>query len=72
MPPGARSSYGVTPQPGTPIPASDAYSRAPNPAQFGVLTMAVEELDVVHLSNDYHRRALYQRSQGWEGGWLAP
>jgi len=72
VPPDARSSYGVTPPPGTPIPASDAYSRAPNPDQFAVLTMTIDEIDLVHLSGDYHRRAVFQRINGWQGAWLAP
>ncbi|MDJ0826786.1 MAG: pyridoxamine 5'-phosphate oxidase family protein [Rhodobacter sp.] len=72
IPDGSRSSYGVTPAPGTPIPASDAYDRTPDQAKFAVLTLEIAEIDAVHLSGDYHRRALYRRQDRWHGAWLAP
>ena len=72
VPDGSRSSYGVTPAPGTAIPASDAYDRAPNHAQFAVLTLTIAEIDAVHLSGDYHRHALFARTDDWTGTWLAP
>lgn len=68
----ARFSYGVKPAPGTPIVHSDAYSRVPDPGQFAVLTLRIDAMDIVHLSDDYHRRALFQRADGWQGQWLAP
>ncbi len=72
VPPLSRLSYGVTPAPGTPIPASDAYDRAPDAEQFAVHTMHIAEIDIVHLAADYHRRGLYTRSDGWHGVWRAP
>lgn len=72
VPDGSRSNYGVVPAPGSRIRTSDAYSRVPDPAKFAVLTMQVAEMDVVHLSDDYHRRASYSRADGWRGQWLAP
>jgi len=72
VPDGSRSNYGVTPAPGTPIPASDAYRRAPDPEKFAVLKLVLAEMDVVHLSDDYHRRALFARADDWQGQWLAP
>ncbi len=60
------------PAPGTPIPASDAYQRLPDPARFAVLTLTIDQIDAVHLSGDYHRRGLFSRNDGWQGGWLAP
>ena len=72
VPDGSRANYGVTPTPGTAISASDAYTRAPDPAKFAVLTLTLSEADVVHLSDDYHRRALFRRDDGWQGQWLAP
>ncbi len=72
VPPLSRPSYGVTPAPGTPIPSSDAYDRAPNEAQFAVLTLTIAEFDTVHLAPDYHRRALFSRHDGWQGTWRAP
>ena len=47
-------------------------ARAPDPAKFAVLTLTLSEADVVHLSDDYHRRALHRRDDGWRGRWLAP
>ena len=72
VPDGSRSSYGVTPAPGTPIPDSDTYDRTPDPAKFAVLSLTLEALDVVHLAEDFHRRALYERNRDWAGQWLAP
>ena len=72
VPDGSRSNYGVVPAPGSMIPASDAYSRAPDPAKFAVLALKVAAMDVVHLSDDFHRRALYTRADDWRGQWLAP
>ena len=72
VPEGSRTSYGVEPAPGTPIPASDTYTRIINPDHFAVLTLIIDEVDVVHLSADYHRRALFSRTDGWIGQWLAP
>ncbi len=72
VPNGSRPSYGVEPAPGTPISASDAYTRIINPDHFAVLTLVIAEVDIVHLSADYHRRARYCRADGWTGQWLAP
>ena len=49
IPDGSRSSYGVTPAPGTQIPAPDAYTRAPDQAKFAVLTLVLEDIDAVHV-----------------------
>jgi pyridoxine/pyridoxamine 5'-phosphate oxidase len=72
MPDGSRANYGVTPVPGSVIDASDAYVRAPDPDRLARLTLRIDEMDVVHLSDDYHRRALYRRDDDWQGQWLAP
>jgi len=68
----SRSNYGVDPAPGTVIPASDAYARVANPDRFAVLILTLSELDIVHLSDDYHRRAVFTRKTDWAGQWLAP
>ena len=72
VPDGSRSSYGVTPAPGSAIPTADAYTRAADFERFAVLTLKIEEIDTVHLAPDYHRRALYRRLDGWQGTWRAP
>ena len=72
VPDGSRASYGVTPAPGTPIATADAYQRTSDPARFAVLVLTIDQIDAVHLSGDYHRRALYSRHDEWHGAWLAP
>jgi len=72
VPDDARGSYGVTPAPGTPIRAADAYTRVPEAARFAILSVAVTEIDVVLLTEDVHRRALFTAGDGWHGTWLAP
>ncbi len=72
VPQGSRGAYGVTPAPGTPIAASDAYDRLPEQARFAVLTCRVDAIDVVLLTEDHHRRARFLRDDGWQGAWLAP
>ncbi|KMW56478.1 Pyridoxamine 5'-phosphate oxidase [Candidatus Rhodobacter oscarellae] len=72
LPDEARQNYGVRPPPGTKIPASDAYERIPDPAQFAQITIQVQSLDVVKVGAAPHQRALFQRADGWAGGWRAP
>ena len=72
MPDRSRANYGVSPTPGTVIAESDAYTRSPDPNRLAQLTLQISEMDVVHLSDDYHRRALYRRADNWQGVWLAP
>ncbi len=68
----SRGNYGVVPAPGTPIPRPDAYDRQPDRAKFAVLHLTVDDIDLVHLGETYHRRARYRRQDGWAGHWLAP
>ncbi|MEM1388094.1 MAG: pyridoxamine 5'-phosphate oxidase family protein [Pseudomonadota bacterium] len=66
-------NYGVTPAPGTPIDAFDAFERIPARARFAVMHLEVRQIDAVILADDIHRRAQYRRTDtGWERGWLAP
>ena len=71
IPDPSRQSYGITPAPGTPIPTALAYAKHPDPATFAVLRCRIETADLVHLGRD-HRRALFRRTNGWQGQWLAP
>lgn len=72
MPPQSLGNYGVTPPPGTAITAADAYDRQPRFDQFAQITLTAQEVDIVQLSSDFHRRAAYQRSNTWRGSWCAP
>lgn len=67
-----RSNYGVAPVPGTVIETPAGYARIANQARFAIICIAVERIDVVHLGAPQHRRAGFQRSDGWKGQWLAP
>lgn len=68
----ALPDYGVTPVPGTPITAPDAYTRTPDAARFAILRLTVDTMDVVSLNRPTHSRAVYERRDGWRGQWCAP
>ena len=72
LPQASFATYGVTPRPGTKIPAADAYDLTPKFEQFAQLTFTLTQADIVHLSQDFHRRAQYDRADNWTGHWLAP
>lgn len=75
--PFARQNYGVEPVPGTPIAAAEAASRVPDPARFMILRFDLTEIETLYLgrpgsADPAHRRALFDRRSGWQGGWIAP
>lgn len=65
-------NYGVTPPPGTEIPAPNAYERRPVQSRFAVLRVIIDSIDLVHLGEPFHIRAAFSRDRGWAGRWLAP
>lgn len=67
----ARQSYGVTPAPGTVIAQSLDYTKSPNASTFAVLSCQIQTVDLVHLG-DVHRRAGFNRNDGFAGCWLVP
>lgn len=71
IPEPARSAYGSSPEPGSPVPDALAYQKTPNLAAFAVLHLEVQAMDILHLGPD-HRRAQFLRADGWAGQWLAP
>lgn len=71
VPDGSRMAYGSTPAPGQPIADALAYTKHPNAQDFAVLQLHVQTFDLVHLGAD-HRRARFERADGWAGQWLAP
>lgn len=71
VPDPSRQSYGVTPAPGQPIADALAYVKLPDPTTFAVLRCAVQRIDAVHLGMR-HRRARFDRVDGWAGQWLSP
>lgn len=44
----------------------------PARANFAVLLVRIDELDWYRLAHTGHRRALFRRSDGWQGEWLTP
>ncbi|SEN74898.1 Pyridoxine/pyridoxamine 5'-phosphate oxidase [Loktanella fryxellensis] len=71
LPEVGRLSYGITPAPGQPIADALSYAKTPDPRRFCVLRLTVQHIDVVHLGDD-HRRAGFDRADGWAGRWLSP
>jgi hypothetical protein len=72
LPKASRGNYGTVPPPATPIDGPEAYTRRPDPERMTVLSLKVEAIDAVHLGREPHRRALFERRDGWRGRWLAP
>lgn len=71
VPETSQDAYGTMPAPGTPIATALAYRKTPDPAAFAVLRCTVLGIDAVHLGPN-HRRARFDRGDGWRGQWLAP
>lgn len=71
VPPASRVSYGTQPAPGTPIDHVYAYEKPVDPDRFAVLICHLQRLDLVELG-EKHRRALFEKRNGFRGIWLAP
>ena len=71
VPDAARISYGGLPKTGAPIATSLSYTKTPDRDAFAVLQMRILAMDIVHLGPE-HRRARFERGDGWAGQWLAP
>lgn len=71
VPETSQDAYGTMPAPGTPIDTALAYRKTPDPAAFAVLRCTVLSIDAVHLG-PIHRRARFDKADGWCGQWLAP
>ncbi|QDA36123.1 pyridoxamine 5'-phosphate oxidase (plasmid) [Paracoccus liaowanqingii] len=71
LPQQTRHSYGTRPAPGQPIPEALAYAKPADPSRFAILRCEVQRMDLLHLGPD-HRRARFDREDGWAGCWLAP
>lgn len=71
MPEHARHAYGGSPAPGTSIESALEYDKTPTQAAFAVVTLAIEEMDVLYLGRA-HKRARFCRGDGWSGEWLVP
>ena len=71
VPDGSRMAYGSAPAPGQPIAQALEYTKEPNAQDFAVVQLQVQAFDLVHLGTN-HRRARFERADGWAGAWLAP
>jgi pyridoxamine 5'-phosphate oxidase len=71
VPEASRLAYGTSPAPGQPIADALAYTKGPDPAFFAVLRLNVSSVDALHLGPN-HRRARFDRLDGWTGVWLTP
>ncbi len=71
VPEPARAQYGTVPPPGTPIAAANAWHPNPRPARFAVLRARIVRIEALHLG-EIHRRARFEREEGWQGSWLVP
>ena len=71
VPQTSQAGYGTQPAPGTPIKDALDYLKAPDPSAFAVLRFTVLAIDALHLGPQ-HRRARFDRTNGWLGQWLAP
>ena len=69
VPEPARTNYGTTPAPGTPVAAPDGYRRDADRSRFAALVGRVVAIDAVCLAADPHRRAAW-RDGTWR--WVAP
>lgn len=67
----SRLSYGSSPAPGRPITAALDYAKTSDPASLAVLRFQISTVDALHLGPS-HRRARFDRTDGWAGTWLAP
>ncbi len=71
VPDASRLSYGTSPAPGQPIAQALAYTKVPDPSCFAALRLNVSTIDALHLGPN-HRRARFDRIDGWAGEWLSP
>jgi hypothetical protein len=71
VPDPSRQGYGTRPAPGSPIADALAYTKGPDAKSFVVLRCVVQQIDALHLGPQ-HRRARFDRTDGFAGLWLAP
>jgi pyridoxamine 5'-phosphate oxidase len=77
--PQGRRTYGVAPGPGALIEhpgqadeSIDVAGPAQQREQFVVVEMVASRLEWLYLSHAGHRRASFERADGWSGHWQSP
>lgn len=71
MPPAARLSYGKAPPAGATIAGPLDYVVTSDPDSFVVIDLSVVRFDLLYLGAE-HRRAIFDRAEGWQGRWISP
>lgn len=71
VPAASRATYGAEPPPGAPIPGPLAYEPGGGSGAFGVIRLTIGRIEALHLG-ERHRRASFDRQDGWRGQWLSP
>ncbi|MBN2907694.1 MAG: pyridoxamine 5'-phosphate oxidase family protein [Rhodobacteraceae bacterium] len=72
MPDPARTLYGGTPAPGTPIAQPQDHVAGAKDGAYCVLRGTVVEVETLQLGLPRHRRAVFRAADGWQGAWRAP
>jgi len=71
LPEHGRRIYTAVAQAGATIPLPDAVT-FDGPTHFALIRLHLSEIELLHLSRDLHRRAVFTAEQCWTGRWLAP
>ncbi|MGI1663512.1 pyridoxamine 5'-phosphate oxidase family protein [Palleronia sp. KMU-117] len=72
IPEGARTNYGGAPAPGTPLADPAEHRPGATFDRFAVLDLRIDAIETLHLGRDRHRRARFERADGFAGRWIAP
>lgn len=72
IPAPSRNAYGALPHPGSPLVLPEALNINPRSERFAVMACHVHTIDALIIGETCHSRALFQRSEGWSGQWVAP
>ena len=73
--PARAAAYGHSPPPSTVIPEASGFDITPDHANFAVLRLTLDQIELVDLSDPDeadHRRALFTRHDNWRGQWRSP
>ncbi|NRA99512.1 MAG: hypothetical protein HRU32_06775, partial [Rhodobacteraceae bacterium] len=72
VPEGSQRGYGSQPPPGHPVPSPEAVSQAPAIENFAPVQARITGIDTLVLDPTCHRRARFDRADGFAGTWCAP
>lgn len=72
VPAHARKVYGGHPYPGYAIHSPSDHTDDPQLDRFAVLRLTVEEIELLLIDPEKHKRAVFRRVDGFAGQWIAP